>query len=215
MKNSLSVFFMLNQFFSVFLQTIIHLKLISILLIHLMKKCQKTVVFKFSMILSFTLVGMLSGNAQNTPTPSNNVLSTKDSTTSEKKVVLTPIDSVDLKSKPSLNQKDKDGIYMLADKMPQFPGGDNALFKYISQHLRYPSIPKSYGIEGTVIVGFVVNNIGKVEKVTVLSGVDPYLNYEAKRVIKSLPDFIPGQMKDKNVPVYYSIPITFNLSNGY
>jgi len=95
--------------------------------------------------------------------------------------------------------------------MPLFQGGENALYKYISQHLRYPSIPKSYGIEGRVLVVFVVNNIGKVEKVTVVSGVDPYLDYEAKRVICSLPDFIPGQMKDKNVPVWYSIPITFSL----
>ena len=178
-----------------------------------MNKCQKTGVFKFSLILSIALTGTLSGNAQNIPTSSNNVLSTKDSTSIEKNVVQTPIDSTVLKTKPAFNQKDI--ICHIADKMPQFPGGENALFKYISQHLRYPSIPKSYGIEGTVIVGFVVNNIGKVEKVTVLSGVDPYLNYEAKRVIKSLPDFIPGQMKDKNVPVYYSIPITFNLSNGY
>ena len=180
-----------------------------------MKKCKKTEVFKFLLILAITMAIMLSGNAQNIATYTKDVLSTKDSTTSEKEVVQTPIDCMDLKSKPSLNQKDKDGIYMLADKMPLFPGGENALYKYISQHLRYPSIPKSYGIEGRVLVVFVVNNIGRVEKVTVVSGVDPYLDYEAKRVIKSLPDFIPGQMKDKNVPVYYSIPITFNLSNGY
>ena len=203
---------MLNQFLSVFLQTIIHLKLISILHIHLMNKQKTKGQIKFSLILAIALSGTLSGNAQNTSTSSKNVLSTKDSTTIEKKVVQTPIDSVALKSEPAINQKDI--IYPIADKMPQFPGGENALFKYISQHLRYPRIPYSYGIEGKVTVRFVVNSLGKVDNVEVIIGVDPDLDYEAERVISSLPDFIPGQLEGKNVPVWYSIPITFSLHEG-
>jgi len=177
-----------------------------------MNKCQKTGVFKFSLILSFTLIGILSVNAQNKTTYINEDLSSKDSTTSENKVVQTPIDSVALKLKLSLNQKDI--IYPIADKMPQFPGGENALYKYISQHLRYPRIPYSYGIEGKVTVWFVVNSLGKVDNVEVIIGVDPDLDFEAERVISSLPDFIPGQLEGKNVPVWYSIPITFSLHEG-
>ena len=203
---------MLNQFLSVFLQPIIYLKLISNLCIDLMNKCKKTGVFKFSLILSIVLVGTFSGNAQNTPTSSKDVLSTKESTTSENKVVQNPIDSTVLKSKPSFNQKDI--IYPIADKMPQFPGGENALYKYIRQHLRYPRIPYSYGIEGKVTVWFVVNSLGKVDNVEVIIGVDPDLDFEAERVISSLPDFIPGQLEGKNVPVWYSIPITFSLHEG-
>jgi len=94
---------MLNQFLSVFLQTIIHLKLILILFIQLMNKCKKTLVFKFLLILAITIT--LSGNAQNNSTYSKNVLSTKDSSITEKNIGQIPIDSTVLKSKPAFNKK--------------------------------------------------------------------------------------------------------------
>jgi len=174
-----------------------------------MKIYPKTTMFKFSLILAITLSVIFSGIAQNTSTSAKNVLSNKDSTTIEKNIVQTPIDSTVLKSKPSFNQKDK--IYTIVTQMPQYPGGEKALLKLISQLLRYPRIAQSNEIEGKVIVRFVVNNFGKVDNVEVVKSVDPDLDYEAVRVISTLHDFIPGKMKGENVSVWYTIPITFSL----
>jgi len=94
---------------------------------------------------------------------------------------------------------------------PQFPGGENAMLKFISSNIKYPAEAKSKGIEGKVFVEFVVGVNGKVSGVKVLRGVDPLLNAEAVRVVSMLPDFIPGSANGKPVAVSYVIPVTFSL----
>jgi len=170
--------------------------------------------FKFSLILAITLPVTYSGNAQNISTPAKVVLSNKDSTTTEKNIGQTLIDSTILKSEPSFNQKDKDKIYTIVDKMAQLPGGDKALANFFRQHLNYPRIAQSNGIQGKVIVRFVVNKFGKVEKGEVVRAVEPSLDAEALRIIRSLPDFIPAQDKGKNISVWTTMPVTLNLYNG-
>ena len=93
----------------------------------------------------------------------------------------------------------------------QFPGGPAELLKYIAKNLKYPVIAQENGIQGKVILRFVVNAQGHVENVKVLRSLDPYCDKEAIRVVKSLPQWIPGKQNGRNVPVYYTCPIVFKL----
>lgn len=101
--------------------------------------------------------------------------------------------------------------YMMVEQMPQFPGGPAELLKYITKNLKYPVIAQENGIQGKVILRFVVNAQGHVENVKVLRSLDPYCDKEAIRVVKSLPQWIPGKQNGRNVPVYYTCPIVFKL----
>jgi TonB family protein len=101
--------------------------------------------------------------------------------------------------------------FVVVEEMPMFPGGDSALLAYISQNTKYPATAKANGIEGRVIVRFCVTDVGGVDRVSVLRGVDPELDAEAIRVVKSLPTFKPGKQGGKPVNVWYMVPITFSL----
>ena len=103
------------------------------------------------------------------------------------------------------------GAYQVVDVMPEFPGGDQSLLKYIADSTRYPKDAKTQGIQGRVIVRFMVKADGSVSVVSVLQGVNPSLDKEAIRVVKSLPSFTPGKLKGKTVPVWYMIPIQYSL----
>jgi len=93
----------------------------------------------------------------------------------------------------------------------EFPGGDKALYNYISKNVNYPVIAQENGIQGKVYVKFVVNKQGKVSDGQVLRGVDTSLDKEALRVINSLPDFKPGKQRGKPVKVFYNAVINFQL----
>jgi protein TonB len=95
--------------------------------------------------------------------------------------------------------------------MPQFPGGENALMKWINDHMNYPTIAAENGISGRVNCTFVVNADGSVVDVEVVRGRDPYLDKEAVRVLKLLPKFKPGEQRGKPVRVKYNVPVYFQL----
>ena len=99
--------------------------------------------------------------------------------------------------------------YTMVEQMPQFPGGDRELLSFIAKNLRYPTIAQENGIQGKVFVRFVVSATGDVKDVKVMRSLDPYCDKEAIRVIQSLPKWIPGKQNGRNVPVYYTVPITF------
>jgi protein TonB len=105
----------------------------------------------------------------------------------------------------------KDGAYQKVDVMPVFPGGDAALLKYIGDSTHYPKEAKVMNIQGKVISRFMVQADGTVSDVSILKGVNPLLDNEAKRVVSTLPKFSPGKLNGKNVPVWYMVPITFTL----
>ncbi len=101
------------------------------------------------------------------------------------------------------------------EKLPVFPGGEDALFKYISKNLIYPKAAMASNIEGRVTVQFIVDQDGRVTDVTVKKGIKgdhDACNNEAVRVVKSLPKFIPGMQNGKPVRVFYSLPIIFKLT---
>ena len=103
--------------------------------------------------------------------------------------------------------------YEVVEQMPSFPGGDAELLTYISKTLKYPVIAQENGIQGTVIVRFVVSKNGAVEKVEVVRSLDSACDREAIRVVKSLPHWIPGKQNGANVAVYYTLPIKYKLEN--
>jgi TonB family protein len=104
--------------------------------------------------------------------------------------------------------------FVVVEQMPMFPGGDKALLTYIEENTHYPKVAKDKGIEGRVIVRFVVEDDGSVDRITVIKGVDPDLDAESVRVVSILPQFQPGKQGGREVPVWYMVPITFTLSEG-
>ena len=109
-------------------------------------------------------------------------------------------------------EEDDDEIFMVVENMPEFPGGQIALFKYIVKNIKYPAIAKEYNITGKVFVSFVIDKQGSVTNVTIVRGVDKNLDAEAKRVISSLPRFSVGKQRGKPVKVQFTVPINFTLN---
>jgi TonB family protein len=105
----------------------------------------------------------------------------------------------------------EDGAYFTVEEMPEFEGGDLALKKFIVENVKYPEQAKADGIQGRVFIQFVVNQIGEIEQVKVVRGVDPALDAEAIRVISSLPKWKPGKQSGKPVRVSFTVPINFEL----
>ncbi|MBK8882167.1 MAG: energy transducer TonB [Bacteroidales bacterium] len=112
---------------------------------------------------------------------------------------------------PAIAEDTGETPFVQVEEMPIFPGGDEALLKYIAQNTNYPANARENSIQGRVIVRFCVTEKGGINKISVIQGVDPELDAEAIRVAGSLPTFKPGRQGGRNVPVWYMIPITFSL----
>lgn len=102
-------------------------------------------------------------------------------------------------------------IFMVVEQMPEFPGGMAELMKFLSKNIKYPTIAQENGIQGRVIVQFVVNQDGSIVDPVVMRSVDPYLDKEALRVISTMPKWKPGMQRGKAVRVKYTVPVTFRL----
>ncbi len=103
-------------------------------------------------------------------------------------------------------------FFLLAEQMPQFPGGMDGLSKYLSETIVYPPTAAENGVTGKVYVSFIVNEDGSVDNIEILRGVEPAINTEAIRVISLMPKWIPGMQGGKNVKVKYTLPINFRLN---
>lgn len=104
-----------------------------------------------------------------------------------------------------------DQIFDFLEEMPEFPGGETEMMKFLSKNVVYPTIASENGIQGRVMVGFVVERDGSVSDVKVLRGVDPSLDKEAVRVVKSMPKWKPGMQTGKPVRCRFTIPVNFRL----
>lgn len=112
----------------------------------------------------------------------------------------------------STTSADKENlIFTVVEDMPKFPGGENEMMRFIAKNIKYPVIAQENGIQGRVIVQYVVTKTGKIQDVAVVRGVDPSLDAEAVRVIKSMPDWIPGKQRGVPVNVKYTSLVTFRL----
>ena len=111
-----------------------------------------------------------------------------------------------------VEEEEEEVVFMVVESMPEFPGGQQALFKYLAENVKYPVIAQENGIQGRVICQFVVNKDGSiVDVVAVRSSGEASLDKEAIRVISSMPKWKPGKQRGKPVRVKYTVPVNFRL----
>lgn len=121
------------------------------------------------------------------------------------------VDIADLKDHKVVVQEEEEKPFQAVEQMPQFPGGDAELLSYLSKNLRYPTIAAENGIQGRVVLKFVVGKTGEISDVNIIKGLDPSCDKEAVRVVRSMPKWIPGKQNGRNVAVYFTLPVVFRL----
>ena len=109
--------------------------------------------------------------------------------------------------KPEVSNK----VFDVVEEMPHFPGGAAALQAFLSSNTKYPVVAQENGVQGRVIVSFVVERDGSITDVRVLRSVDPSLDREASRVVRSMPRWSPGKQNGSAVRVKYTVPVVFRL----
>ncbi len=102
-------------------------------------------------------------------------------------------------------------VFDVVEQMPSFPGGPQALLQYLNSNVKYPVVAQENGVQGRVVISFVVEKDGSVTDVQVAKSVDPSLDKEAQRVVKSMPHWIPGKQNGSAVRVKYVVPVSFKL----
>ncbi len=107
---------------------------------------------------------------------------------------------------------DEQQIFQVVEEAPEFPGGLKACMKFLSDQIKYPQISQENGVQGRVIIQFVVNADGTIVDPVVVRGVDPYLDKEALRVIKLMPKWKPGKQRGKAVRCKFTQPVLFRLN---
>ena len=106
-------------------------------------------------------------------------------------------------------EEEDDEIFIIVEEIPEFPGGEAALHRFMIEHTKYPKNAKKNKVSGTVYVQFVINENGEIENVQIPSSVDPALDREAIRVVKSMPNWIPGKIRGKPVKALQTLWFDF------
>ena len=112
---------------------------------------------------------------------------------------------------PPKQEAEQNKVFDVVEQQPQYPGGMGALNQWLGSNIKYPVMAAENGIEGRVVVQFVVERDGSVSGVHVVRGVDPSLDKEATRVVSAMPKWIPGKQNGSAVRVKYTVPVTFRL----
>ena len=102
-------------------------------------------------------------------------------------------------------------VFDVVEQMPSFPGGQGALLEYLASHVKYPVVAQENGVQGRVVVSFIVEKDGSITDVRVVRSVDPSLDREAARVVSSMPRWTPGKQNGSAVRVKYNVPVMFKL----
>ena len=114
-------------------------------------------------------------------------------------------------AQPEPPKEEETKVFDVVEQMPSFPGGQAALMSYLSNNIKYPQIAMENGVQGRVVCTFVVERDGSITDIRVVRGVDPSLDKEAIRVLKSMPHWIPGKQNGSAVRVKFTVPVTFKL----
>jgi protein TonB len=114
-------------------------------------------------------------------------------------------------AQPEPPKEEENKVFDVVEVMPSFPGGQGALMQWLSKNIKYPVVAEENGVQGRVVVTFVVEKDGSITDVNVVKSVDPSLDKEAQRVVKSMPRWIPGKQNGSAVRVKYTVPVTFRL----
>ena len=109
------------------------------------------------------------------------------------------------------SQESQEKVYDVVEEMPSFPGGQSALMQYLGNNVQYPFDAQENGVQGRVIISFVVEDDGSISHVKVAISADPALDREAMRVVETMPKWIPGKQNGECVRVRYSVPVVFRL----
>jgi periplasmic protein TonB len=120
----------------------------------------------------------------------------------------TPVDN---RKEPTIPVVEKQVPRLWVEEMPSFPGGAQALFSFLGKNLKYPEDAKAIGISGKVIITFVVETDGSITEVAVARSIGPLCDDEAVRVVKSMPNWIPGKQNNIPVRVRFNLPVKFIL----
>lgn len=104
-------------------------------------------------------------------------------------------------------------VYDVVEQMPQFEDGDSVMRAWLDEHINYPKIAKFRKIEGRVVVRFVVEKDGSIGEIQLARSIDPWLDQEAMRVVKSMPKWIPAKQNGNPVRVWYTLPVNFKLKS--
>lgn len=132
---------------------------------------------------------------------------TSEDNKTDELIIAPPVEEI-----PEEPEEGIDVPFMIVEKAPEFPGGQKALFKYLSENVKYPVMAQENGIQGKVVCQFVVNRDGSIVDIEVVrSAGDPSLDKEAVRVIKSMPKWKPGKQSGKTVRVKFTLPVNFRL----
>ena len=123
--------------------------------------------------------------------------------------VLKAVEEIATPEPPKHEEENK--VFDVVEQMPSFPGGPSALMAYLSSHVKYPAVAEENGLQGRVTVQFVVEKDGSVTDVKTMKSVDPSLDREAERVVRSMPKWIPGKQNGSAVRVKYFVPVVFRL----
>ena len=123
----------------------------------------------------------------------------------------TAVNEVVVEKKEEKPMEVPEKVFTAVEQMPQFPGGEIALMKYLQSHINYPPMAAENNVQGRVVVQFVVDKTGRVGEVKIVRSVDKDLDKEAARVCASLPKFTPGRQNGQPVSVWYTLPVTFKL----
>ena len=196
------------------------------------QKTRKAGLLKYSLIVPLALALVLSSNAETLVNKTRDFILQKevvdkidtnekimpstgiDLMANESNVMVTSADSQPQNSKEVIEKSDKDRIYTVIEKMPEYPGGTKELLSYLTSNIKYPEEAKKNGVQGKVLVRFVVDQFGKIGRTQVLRGVSAKIDTEAIRVVNSMPTWTPGEQNREKVAVYYTLPIQFALENG-
>ena len=114
-------------------------------------------------------------------------------------------------AEPEPVKEEETKVFDVVEQMPSFPGGPSALMQYLSSNIKDPVVAEENGVQGRVVCTFVVEKDGSITDVRVVKSVDPSLDKEAVRVVKSMPKWIPGKQNGSAVRVKYTVPVTFRL----
>ena len=136
----------------------------------------------------------------------------KSSSVVKKQDNIPPIQMPTELTEPTKPVDDDDRIYEMVEENAQFPGGDEACFNWLSEHVRYPSVCQEQGVQGRVIVSFVVNKDGSIVNVKTVRSPDSNLSAEAERVVKMMPKWTPARQGNKPVRSRFTLPIMFRLN---
>uniref|UniRef100_UPI003FEDD2CF TonB family protein n=1 Tax=Prevotella sp. TaxID=59823 RepID=UPI003FEDD2CF len=119
------------------------------------------------------------------------------------------VETEPVKAEPKPEVENK--VFDVVEQMPSFPGGPSALMQYLSSNIKYPVVAQENGVQGRVVVSFVVERDGSITDVQVARSVDPSLDREAQRVVRNMPRWIPGKQNGQAVRVKYNVPVAFRL----